>query len=329
MRPCLVPLSHHALSIFYRGLAQQLAAGLTLAQALRASSPAPAGDCLRLAALAESGSPVERIVAEAGDWLPGPDRPFLVAAAGAGRLPLVLVNLADRHERLGKTRQRVIFASLYPLAVFHFGVVVFAFVRLIDFERGLDWSGGAFLSGVAAVLLPVWGGAALLWALLRGGNAFAHGLLDLLPAIGGYRSNQALADFAFALGNLLEAGAPIGPAWSDAGEISRSPRLRRAAEAMRIRVEQGLAPGAHIGATRAFPADFVARYQTGEATGSLETGLIALAADYQERANGRLAAASVLYPGLLFAAVAGMIGYIVIGFALRYVAMLNEAMQGI
>lgn len=324
-----MPLSHDKLSILYRQLAQQLAAGLTIAQALRAPSRAPAGDCFRLAALAEAGRPMDEIVGRAGAWLPEGDRPFLAAGAASGRLPLVLANLADRHARLSATRRRMFWASLYPLGVFHFGALVLPFVRMIDFERGLHGGVSDYVGGVLAILVPVWGLGALFWWLVRRGNPVARAVLDFLPAIGGYRRHQSLADFAFALGNLLEAGAPIGRAWLDAGEIAGAPRLRRASERMHVRVEQGLAPGAHLAETGAFPEEFVARYQNGEATGGLEASLLALAADHQERANGRLAAATMLYPGLLFAAVAAMIGYIVIGFVLKYVNTLNGLLGGL
>jgi type II secretory pathway component PulF len=75
-----------------------------------------------------------------------------------------------------------------------------------------------------------------------------------------------------------------------------------------------------------FPAEFVARYRTGETTGGLESALLALAADHQQRANSRLTAATVLYPAMLFAVVAAMVGYIVIGFVLNYVNTLNSLM---
>ncbi len=321
-----VPLSPDKLSVLYRQLAQQLAAGLTLAQALRAPSPAPSGDAFRLAAMAEAGKPVSEIVGSAGAWLPSTDRPFLIAAAGSGRLPLVLANLADRHAQIGSTRRKVFFASLYPLAVFHFGALILPLVRMIDFERGLQWSAPGYVAGVALILLPVWGGAALLWTLARRGHPAAHAVLDLLPAIGGYRRNQALADFSFALGILLEAGAPIGRSWREAGEIARSPRLRRAADKMTEYIELGRAPGERLAEARVFPAEFIARYRTGETTGGLEAALLGLAADHQQRANSRLTAATVLYPALLFSAVAAMVGYIVIGFVLNYVNTLNSLM---
>ncbi len=324
-----MPLSHAKLSVFYRQLAQQLAAGLTMAEALRAPSPAPARDRDRLADMAENGGSVSEIMASAGSWLPERDRPFLIAGAGSGRLPLVLANLADRHAQISSTRRRVFFASAYPLFVFHVGALLLPFLRMIDFEKGLEWSTAGYVGGLLAVLVPAWGGAALLWTLVRRGNPAAHALLDLLPAIGGYRRHQSLADFAFALGNLLEAGTPIGKAWSDAGVISRAPRLRRAAERICEHIEQGRSPGTYLGATGAFPDDFASRYQTAERAGALEASLLALASEHQERANGRLAAASMLYPGLLFACVAAMIAYLVIGFVLKYVDTLNGLMKGL
>lgn len=323
-----MPLPHQKLASFYHQLAQQLTSGLTLAQALHAPSAAPAGDTTHLAALAESGASITEIVTAAGPWLPPADRPFLVAAANSGRLPRVLTNLADRHTQIAQTHRRVVMACLYPVGVFHFAAAIFPFLRLINFEVGLRWSLASYLGGLCAILLPVWGGAILLWTLVRRENPLALASLNLLPAIGGYRKNQALADFAFALGNLLDAGAPIGQAWIDAGEISRSPRIRAAAETIHSHIERGEAPGPHLALTRVFPQEFVARYQTGEKTGNLDHTLLGLAADHQATANQRLTAASMLYPGLLFGAVAVMVGYVVISFAMQYYGTINKLMDG-
>ena len=267
-------------------------------------------------------------MAAAGDWLPQADRPFIVTAASSGRLPQVLANLSDRHAQIGATQMRAALACLYPLGVFHFGAVIFPFLRLIDFEKGLQWSASTYLGGLLAILLPVWGAGALLWFGVRAAHPLALAFLDALPAIGGYRTHQALADFAFALGNLLEAGAPIGDAWRDAGKISRSPRLLRASGEINLVIQNGFAPGPRLEATRVFPSEFIARYQTGEATGSLETSLLALAADHQARANQRLTVASMLYPGLLFAAVALMVAWFVISFYAGYIGNLNKMMEG-
>lgn len=323
-----MPLPAEKLAIVYHNLAQLLGAGVTLAQALRSPSPAPGADCYRLAELIESGASIAEVIGAAGDWLPQSDRPFILAAAGSGRLPLVLQNLAARHEQIGATRRRVIFACIYPVGVFHFAALIFPFLRMINFEKGIQGGVSDYVAGVLTILVPVWVGAGLLFFLVRRENSLALRLLDLLPAIGGYRKNQALADFAFALGNLLEAGAPIGQAWRDSGRIARSRRILAASQAIEDLIEGGLAPGPNLHKHRVFPADFVARYQTGETSGGLEKALLVVAADYQIRANQRLAAASMLYPGLLFGAVALMVAYVVIGFFMNYIGTLNRIMDG-
>lgn len=323
-----MPLSHAKLSQVYQQLARQLAAGLTFAQSLRAASAAPATDTLRLSSMAESGVSIPEIIAVAGDWLPQNDRPFLAAAAGSGRLPRVLENLAERHTQLAQTQRRVLLACVYPVGVFHLGAVIFPFLRLIDFKTGLHWSLAAYLGGLLAILLPVWGGAFLLRTLIRRQNPFVLGLLDILPAIGGYRKNQALADFSFALGNLLESGAPISQAWVAAGEIARSPRIAVAARTIHARIELGESPGPHLAGTQVFPPDYIARYQIGETTGSLDNALFTLAAEHQSTANQRLMVASMIYPGLLFAAVALMVGWFVISFALQYYGQINSIVDG-
>lgn len=277
----------------------------------------------------EGGASIHAVVDSAAGWLPRHDRPFVLAAAGSGRLPLVLNNLADRHEQLGATQRRVFMACLYPAFIFHFAVLVFSLLRIISSEKGLQGlSVGNLLGGALMILVPIWGGVALLAYLVRQENRLASAFLDLLPAIGGYRKNQALADFAFALGNLLEAGAPIGRAWVESGRIARSRSILAASQTTGLQIEQGLAPGAQLSRHPVFPSDFVARYCTGEVTGSLEHALIKLAADYQERANQRLHAATLLYPGLLFASVALMVAYIVIRSVMGYVGTLNQLMDG-
>ena len=321
-------LSPQKLSLFYRQLGQQLSAGLTLVQALRMPSPAPLGDCQRLAAQAEAGHSVRTLVASAGPWLPEQDRPFLTSSAESGRLPRILENLAERYAQLHAIRVRVALACAYPLVVYHLGALVFPFLRLIDFQQGITWSLAGYLGGVFCLLLPVWGGGTVFYLLVQKGHPFALGLLDRLPAIGGYRKNQALADFAFALGNLLEAGAPIGSSWLDAGRCARSPQIETASRHVHSIIEQGLAPGPRLAATAVFPGEFIARYMTGETTGNLESALLKLSADYQAKANQRLLVASMLYPGVLFGLIALLVALFVISFYASYFNALNAMANG-
>lgn len=323
-----MPLSHAKIALVYEVLGQQLTAGVTLSRALRSPSPVPAAERTRLADGLEAGASVAEAVASAGAWLPAEDRPFLRAAAEAGRLPHVLAHLARRHERLAATLRKARWAAAYPAAVFHFGALIFPLVRMIDFERGLQGGVDTYLEGLALVLLPAWAVGLWLWAGVRSGSPAVARVLDWLPFVRGYRRERALADLSFGLGTLLEAGVGIVQAWREAAAVTVSPRLRRAALTLAAQAEAGLSPGAGLEATGVFPDAFTARYQTGETTGGLERSVLALAADHETAAERKLALAGVFYPGLMFASVAGMVGYMALGMVLRYVATLNQIMEG-
>jgi general secretion pathway protein F/type IV pilus assembly protein PilC len=323
-----LPLSHAKLASFYLQIGQQLGAGLTLAQALGDRSAAPADDCAQLVRRIEAGEPVGAIFNAAGDWLPADDRPFLIAAAETGRLPRILQNLATRHEELGIQQARMVQACLYPVGVLHFGALVFAYFRLLNWETGLHWSTPGFIAGVLMIILPFWSGVVLLGVLVRRRNPVALGLLNVLPAIGAYRRQQALADFAFALGHLLEAGAPIGIAWSKAGTIANSPRIAAAAATICAAIDRGAAPSTLLNAQPVFPAAFVSMYRTGEITGNLDQNLLHLAATHREHAQKQLKLAASIYPSVLFFAVAGLVLYIVISAYSGYIGNLNRLMEG-
>jgi type II secretory pathway component PulF len=242
----------------------------------------------------------------------------LTAAAYAGRMPRTLRNLAERHQQFGRAKLRVVMASLYPLGILHFGLLLLPVIRMIDWEKGFHWSATAYVRTFAMTVVPLWIVAAVVIVLARRRNVVLTKIAGFLPAIGNYVRTQALADFSFTLGNLLEAGVPIGKAWATTGLISGSQPLKSAAITMERTVELGQAPGSKLETTRCFPADFVALYRTGESTGQLEANLARLASTYQDSANRALGVATVIYPMFMFLVVAAGIGYFVISIYAGY-----------
>jgi general secretion pathway protein F/type IV pilus assembly protein PilC len=109
-----------------------------------------------------------------------------------------------------------------------------------------------------------------------------------------------------------------------AGLITRWPKLKAAAKSMESVVERGAPPGAQLAAWDCFPPAFVALYQTGESTGQLEANLHRLTAQHQEAANRSLALVTLLYPGLMFLGVAGMVVYYVVSIYAGYLKMLTD-----
>jgi general secretion pathway protein F/type IV pilus assembly protein PilC len=320
-------LNHKKISAWYLQLAQQLEAGLPLIAAIRSNAGAPAAGREALASRLEQGEPFSNAIGATGSWLPRDDRPFLATASSSGRLPRTLRNLSARHSQLAAASSRVVLACVYPVGVLHVALLMFPVLRMLDWEGGgFRWDGAAWLGSVACTLLPLWALAITARVLAKRESPLFDRVLRLLPVLRRYRREQSLADFSFALGNLLEAGAPIGEAWATAGRASRSPVLDAAARSIRETIRQGRRPGERLEAFSCFPDDFVTLYRTGEATGQLDADLLRLSGLHQENANASLRMATLFYPGLIFAAVVVVVGYHIIRFVSGYVNELNKLM---
>ena len=211
-----MPLAHRKLATWYDQLAQQLEAGLLLADALRAShgTGAPAKALDAMAATIEAGGSVSDALRTAGAWLPYADMLALTAASEAGRMPRTLHTLATRHAQIGNAKLRVAMACIYPLAVLHLGLLLLPVVRMIDWDKGFQWNAFVYARGVALGIVPLWGLGIALWYLARRGSPLLARITRFLPALRDYMRAQALADFAFALGNFIEAGVPILQSWA-------------------------------------------------------------------------------------------------------------------
>jgi general secretion pathway protein F/type IV pilus assembly protein PilC len=320
-----MPLAHRKLATWYDQLAQQLEAGLPLADALRAShgTGAPANALDSMAATIEAGGSVSDALRTAGAWLPFADLLALSAASEAGRMPRTLHTLATRHAQIGNAKLRVAMACLYPLAVLHLGLLLLPVVRMIDWDKGFQWSPLAYARGAALGIVPLWSLGLTLWVLARRGSPLLARITRFLPALRDYVRAQALADFAFALGNFIEAGVPILQSWATVRLITPARDLKAAAAAMESTIASGQPPGAKLAEWRCFPAEFVALYRTGEATGQLDVNLLRLAAQKQDAANRALGLATVIYPLAMFLIVAAMTAYFVISIYAGYLKMLG------
>jgi type II secretory pathway component PulF len=309
------PLSHRRLSIWYHQLAQQLAAGVPLGEALTFSRGSGMPDT-SLAAMSDAiarGGSVDDALRTVEDKLPASDLLALSAAAAAGRMPRMLEHLAARHAQLRSAQLKLLGACAYPVGILHFGLLLRPVMQMSNMETGFHWSTSAYLQGVLITVGPLWAMIALVWYLARRGNPVLGAVADHLPAIGRYREKQGLADFCFVLGSLLEAGVPIGQAWAATGIVTHADKLRVAALDIASVVEMGKPPSSRLASWRCFPAEFISMYRTGEQTGQLELNLARIGTMNQEAANRALTTVMVAYPVLLFAAVAGMVVFQVVG----------------
>jgi len=324
MRP-----SHRTLSAWYHQLAQQLEAGVSLPQAFRQSGGTGVAAARReaMAAVIDRGGSADDALRTAESWLPLADMLALSAAANAGRMPGTLHHLSERHAKLGAAKFRLVLACAYPLAMLHLGLLLLPLMRMIDWDKGFQWSAAAYVRSVALSLLPLWVVAAVVWIMARHDSFLLVRVVRLLPVFGGYLRAQALADLSFALANFLEAGVAIGDAWAAAGLTTRSPDLRAGAKSITETIARGAAPGGTLAGCGCFPAEFVALYQSGEQTGQLDRNLHRLAAQYQDAASRALTMTTLVYPAIAFLAVAGAVVYHAVRMYAGYLKMIEKMVE--
>ena len=311
-------LSHKKLNSWYLQLAQSQQAGLTLAESLLTSAGPPASDLQAMAAQIEQGASIDSLLRAAPKWLPQSDRYFISAAAATGRLPQMFQNLAERHAMISSKLRQLILGLLYPVAVLNFAFLVLPIMKMIDYEAGFSFNWQLYLTSVLLALGSFWGGAALIYALVKLESPVVPILMQWIPGLRGYYNNNALSNFAFALGSFLHAGLDIDKSWAGAARVSGDRKLARATARVRAVIDAGLAPGNTLSQHRVFPDDFRALYLSGERSGQLDTNLLTLGQSYQEKANHCMSVCAIAYPIVVLIGVAVFMGYHIVGQYLKY-----------
>lgn len=320
-------VSHKVLSNWYLQLAEHLEAGTRLAEACSVCAGPPAKDRLRLAAGIEVGTPIGDVMASAPAWLPHADRVFICSAMETGRLPQTLKNLSDRHDRIGATQFKVTLGLIYPLGVYHLAALILPIVKMIDYEIGFEWDARLHVLQSAALLVPLWALAVLVLFLVKTDNPLLPRILRCIPLLRRYSKTQAMADFSFALGTFIEAGVPMQTAWLGSARIARDPQVTRAYRAIEPIFATGDDPADQLKKHAVFPPDFVAFYTAGAKSGKLDQMLVKAGQQYQAQANHAMTFAAIVYPTILFAAIAGFIIFTIFQVYGGYLNVLTDMME--
>ena len=322
-------VSHRKLSGWYLQIAQNLDAGLPLPEALSLAKGPPKSDVAHMVGKLQAGLSIDSVLQEAPRWLFKADRYLLSAASNSGRISNALRKLSVKHKQSAENLYKVIVATLYPLAVLHFGIFLFPVFNLVEFDAdaGMQFHFDAYARNVLVFLLPVWAFMAVLIILTKTNNPVIPRLMLILPGLRGYRKNQALADFAFSLESFINAGTPMVETWFAAGLVSGDPATEKSALSMTEKIKAGQAPGKYISDYSVFPSDFAALYTTGEQTGQLDANLALLNRQYQGNATKSLAQASFWYPKLIFLVLAFYAGYKIIAFYSQYLGGIMKMLE--
>jgi type II secretory pathway component PulF len=316
-------LGHKKLAYWYLQLAQNLDGGMVLARALAETRGPPAEDLAKMVRWVEGGGSVAQAFDLASDWISESERPFLVAAATAGKLPMALRRLSDRHLLLRKNKLKLLMECAYPALTFNFALVVLP----IMLEMG-SLSFKSYFGMLALTAGPILALEAIAAVLVLRQHPLADQILDRLPLICRFRQAQRLADFTVTLGHLLEAGVIIGDAWLIASQTSHSPDLRQAGLELREVILKGEPPGLQLHRFPCFPTEYVGLYRTGELSGQLDQNLRLLAEQSQESADRMLKVSVRIYTGVAFGIVAVMVAWMAIFGTVGYWKMITNLSGG-
>ncbi|MFT4901197.1 MAG: type II secretory pathway component PulF [Lentimonas sp.] len=320
-------VSHKLLEKWYQQLSQQIEAGIPLAEAILGSAGPPLLGRRQIVQKIQDGYPLHEVLQQAPNWLPRADRSFISAGHDSGRLPQTFATLSLRHKQIGANLAKVVVSLIYPLGMLHMAALVLPVITMIDFEAGFQWDAGRYFSLCLVLLAPCWALIGLILFLIKTEHSFLPLFMRSIPVLRAYSRAQALANFSNALGIFLETGMGIETAWQRSVSLSNDPKIYKAYQSIKEVIAQGGDPSSSLGQHAVFPADFVSYYTTGAKTGKLDQNLLTVGAGYQAQANQAMTFAAILYPTLLFAAVAGLIAYSIFKIYGGYLDLLLKMME--
>lgn len=246
-------------------------------------------------------------------------RTLISAGEASGKLPEVLLRLADHVESQQALRQRLIVAMIYPCIVLLVcvmvvtGLMIYVVPQVVGvFEstkQTLPWLTRALLAAsrflqatgwiwiVAAIVGVVAARAALKRPEIR--HRF-HAWLLTVPVIGRLIRAQQSAQLAATLSILVGSGVPVLNALNaGVGVVSNLPMkdaITRATDAVR----EGAGLSQSLGLSRQFPPVMVHLIASGEASGKLSATLTTAAQQQQREVENRTAAlAAILEPAMI------------------------------
>jgi type IV pilus assembly protein PilC len=315
---------------FYRQLGQMTGAGIGLIRALEQLHSHPPARSYRaplrhLLSELSNGCTLTEALRRLGTWLPEFDVALLHAGEQSGRLDASFRLLADYYDDRARIARQLIADLAYPAFLFHFGILIFAFIRWFrtgDTVGFLLQTVGVFLAVYVVIALIIYAGQGRHGERWR---AWVESVLHPVPVLGTARRYLALSRLSAALEGLLSAGVTIVEAWELAATACGSPALRQAVLAWRPLVNAGQTPAETIGASRRFPELFANQYASGEISGKLDETLKFLHQFYQEEGSRKLRTVSRWVPFGIYLFIVLLIAFWVIRFYVSYFQQVQNA----
>lgn len=267
-----------------------------------------------LVALADelaAGRTLDQALAALGPQLPAVARGLIATAAHSGRFGLVLTELTEHQRALRRLVVQIRSALLYPLCVCLLAaIIVVGFVEAIvpplkvfldemnvqvpwAIATLMDWH--AYRGGIYAAVL-VAGVAAI---VLRR-RTILRRFVASLPLVGTFGECLAAAEMSQALRLLLAEKVPLPTALRLTADTLRDRDFAGYCRTLADAVERGRPLGEALAEMRWMPAALAPLVQWGERTGRLDAAFDSAAEIYRTRVETRSATIRALVPPVLF-----------------------------
>ncbi len=344
-----VRLSRTDLTPFTRQLASLLKAGMPLVRGLdllaRQANPRGSGPAIRaLAEAVRGGASLSAAMAADPRSFPPAYVAMVRAGEAGGVIEVVVERLGHFLDKRDRLVRRVRSALVYPamIALVAGGVVTALMMFVVPkFEavfvsmlKGqplpalteLVLGVGKVLQhhGALVAAAPVAAGMAWVFARrLRRVRRWWDGTLLSLPALGGVATKAAVAHLCRTLGTLLASGVPLLPALLITRDTAGNLRIAEALTVIHDRVQAGDAIAPPFAAASVFPPLVPGMIEVGEETGSLAEMLLRVAETYEDEVDAAVAGLTSLLEPVTIAAMAVVVGTIVIAMFLPIVKLIQ------
>lgn len=271
---------------------------------------------------------------------------MIKAGEAGGVLDVILSRLAGFMEKAQKLKQKVIGASIYPIAVITIAILIVAGIMIwvIPQFKKVFADVGVELPLITSILLNISDLAVNFWFLLPGvpialvttlkllgRNKQGRLMLDKvklhMPMFGDILRKAIISRFCRTLGTLISSGVPILEALSIVRNAVGNEVIANAVTNVHDSIREGESIAEPLAQTGVFDEIVINMIDVGEETGELDKMLVKIADNYDDEVDAAVGALmSIMEPALII----GMgitIGFIVVALFLPLVKLIGGMQQ--
>ncbi|WP_445612794.1 type II secretion system F family protein [Geobacillus sp. YF-1] len=344
-----VKLQHFV--VFLRQFATLVRAGVTIVDSIRILSEQTESKALARALLdmeqhLREGNPLSAAAAKHPRIFPPLFVNMARAGEASGTLDETLDRLADHFEKVHRTRQKIVSALAYPVAVaiIATAVVIFLLVSVVptfvdmfaDFHAELP-AITKFVLKASAFMQRYW------WLVALGGIGVGAAFAALrrqkrtkyyldyaamrLPIFGKLMQKAALARMTRTLSSLVSSSVPILEALAISGRVVENEVIAAVLDEARAALERGRSLAEPLRRHWAFPPLVAQMIAIGEQTGSLDAMLGKVADFYEAEVDAGTDRLKSLIEPLMIVLLAGVVGTIVTSIIVPMYDIFNHIQQ--